>query len=224
MRLNVLIWCSQASDLALKIPPDLPIRRRDSNPISGSGLVREAATKVAVERHHRSSRKLSVTVGRVGTAWAMRTKRNDAPGRNVAPAWGAQAKTMTVTARQNDEAIWYRAGYCGLAVGNEASPVHDPHDGRLYVYAVSVRIPSERVSGRPAARGRASPPPLAVAAHRPVVVFEHEAQAWPVGTPDVDALAVSDIDDGHPGTVDEHTARRPVVDCYPLPRSKRNST
>jgi hypothetical protein len=73
----------------------------------------------------------------VGTAWAMRTKRNDAPGRNVAPAWGAQAKTMTVTAGQNDEAIWYRAGYCGLAVGNEASPVHDPHDGGLYVYAVS---------------------------------------------------------------------------------------
>jgi hypothetical protein len=48
------------------------------------------------------------------------------------------------------------------------------------------------------------------------VVFDHEAQGRPVGTPDVDALTVSDIDDGHPGTIDEHTARRPVVDCYPF--------
>ncbi len=158
MRLNVLIWCSQASDLALKIPPDLPIHRCDGGTRTlFRAVVREAATKVAVERHHRSSRKLSVTVGRVGTAWAMRTKRNDAPGRNVAPAWGAQAKTMTVTARQNDEAIWYRAGYCGLGVGNEASPVHDPHDGRLYVYAVSCGF---RASGSRAARAREGAHPL----------------------------------------------------------------
>jgi hypothetical protein len=48
------------------------------------------------------------------------------------------------------------------------------------------------------------------------MVFDHEAQARPVGTSDVDALSVSDIDNGHPTTVDEYAARRSVVDGYPF--------
>jgi hypothetical protein len=36
-----------------------------------------------------------------------------------------------------DETAWYRAEYWGFAVGHEASPVFDPHDGGLYVYAIS---------------------------------------------------------------------------------------
>jgi hypothetical protein len=36
-----------------------------------------------------------------------------------------------------DETAWYRAEYWGFAVGQEASPVLDPHDGGLYVYTIS---------------------------------------------------------------------------------------
>jgi hypothetical protein len=48
------------------------------------------------------------------------------------------------------------------------------------------------------------------------VAFDHEAQPRPVGTSHVDALAVTDVDDGNPSVIDEHPRRGSVVDRHPF--------
>jgi hypothetical protein len=44
---------------------------------------------------------------------------------------------MSDDAESAGETVWYRADYRGFATGQDATPVPDPHDGGLYVYAVS---------------------------------------------------------------------------------------
>jgi hypothetical protein len=42
-----------------------------------------------------------------------------------------------------------------------------------------------------------------------------EGQAGPLRIPDVDALAVVDVDHRHPVAVDVRSVQRAVVDCHP---------
>lgn len=48
-----------------------------------------------------------------------------------------RAENRIVKGGQVHETVGYCADYWGIAVGQEASPVPDPHDGGLYVYAIS---------------------------------------------------------------------------------------
>jgi hypothetical protein len=48
-----------------------------------------------------------------------------------------------------------------------------------------------------------------------LVAPDLEGQLWPVGIPDVDGLAVVDVDDRHPVAVDERPVERAVVDRQP---------
>ncbi len=47
------------------------------------------------------------------------------------------------------------------------------------------------------------------------MVSEREGQTRPVGLSDVDALAIADVDNRHPATIDEHPVRRIIGDREP---------
>jgi hypothetical protein len=49
----------------------------------------------------------------------------------------------------------------------------------------------------------------------PVVTPDLEPQQWPVWIPDIEALAVADIDHRHPLSIDESPVQRAVVDGQP---------